>query len=179
MPTCKTTKVTMSQSIRVNDVTTWTRICHATTRRSVHGVRARRSVHGVRARRSLHDVTTRRSLHGVTSWTRLHRVTTERRLHKNGTRLAGVVSVPGLGSSCRIILNWYSEMRGARGSVVIKRLCYKPGGRGFETHWGECSFSIYLTLPAALDPEVHSASNRNECQKQKNNVSGEQKAAGV
>jgi hypothetical protein len=33
-------------------------------------------------------------------------------------------------------------------------------------------FSIYLMLPAALGPGVHSASNRNEYQKQKNNVSG-------
>jgi hypothetical protein len=33
-------------------------------------------------------------------------------------------------------------------------------------------FSIYLILPAALGPEVKSASNRNEYQKQKNNVSG-------
>jgi hypothetical protein len=33
-------------------------------------------------------------------------------------------------------------------------------------------FSIYLILPAALGPGVHSASNRNEYQKQKN-VSGE------
>jgi hypothetical protein len=34
-------------------------------------------------------------------------------------------------------------------------------------------FSIDLILPAALRPEVHSASNRNEYQKQKINVSGE------
>jgi hypothetical protein len=34
-------------------------------------------------------------------------------------------------------------------------------------------FSIFLILPAAVDPGVHSASNRNEFQKQKNNVSGE------
>jgi hypothetical protein len=33
--------------------------------------------------------------------------------------------------------------------------------------------SIYLNLPAALGPEVYSAPNRNEYQKQKNNVSGE------
>jgi hypothetical protein len=32
-------------------------------------------------------------------------------------------------------------------------------------------FSIYLILLAALNPEVHSASNRNEYQKQKNAVS--------
>jgi hypothetical protein len=37
----------------------------------------------------------------------------------------------------------------------------------------EVNFSIYLILPAALDPGVYSASNRNEYQKQKNNVSGE------
>jgi hypothetical protein len=40
-------------------------------------------------------------------------------------------------------------------------------------------FSIYLILPATLGPRVHSASNRNEYQKQKNNVSGEQSAAGA
>jgi hypothetical protein len=34
-------------------------------------------------------------------------------------------------------------------------------------------FSIYLILLAALGHEVHSASNRNEYHKQKNNVSGE------
>jgi hypothetical protein len=33
--------------------------------------------------------------------------------------------------------------------------------------------SIYLILLTALGPGVYSASNRNECQKQKNNVSGE------
>jgi hypothetical protein len=37
----------------------------------------------------------------------------------------------------------------------------------------ELNFSIYLFLLAALDPEVYSASNRKEYQKQKNNVSGE------
>jgi hypothetical protein len=34
-------------------------------------------------------------------------------------------------------------------------------------------FSIYLILPAAIGPGVYSASNKNEYQKQKNNVSGE------
>jgi hypothetical protein len=38
--------------------------------------------------------------------------------------------------------------------------------------------SIYLILPAALGPGVHSASNRNEHQKQKN-CSGKQSAAGA
>jgi hypothetical protein len=62
---------------------------------------------------------------------------------------------------------------GARGSVVIKALCYKPEGRAFETRWGEWFLSIYLILPVALGPGVYSASNRNEYQKDKNNVSGE------
>jgi hypothetical protein len=34
-------------------------------------------------------------------------------------------------------------------------------------------FSIYLSLSAALDPVVHSASNRNEYQKQENNITRE------
>jgi hypothetical protein len=34
-------------------------------------------------------------------------------------------------------------------------------------------FPIYLILPAVLGHGVYSASNRNEYQKQKNNVSGE------
>jgi hypothetical protein len=61
----------------------------------------------------------------------------------------------------------------ARGSVVVKALCYKPEGRGFETPGGERFLSIYLILLAALGPGVYSASNRNEYQKHKNNVSGE------
>jgi hypothetical protein len=32
-----------------------------------------------------------------------------------------------------IILFFTSYVGGARGSVVIKTLCYKPEGRGFET----------------------------------------------
>jgi hypothetical protein len=39
--------------------------------------------------------------------------------------------------------------------------------------------SIYLILPAALGPGVHSASNRNEYQKHENNVPGEWGAAGA
>jgi hypothetical protein len=40
-------------------------------------------------------------------------------------------------------------------------------------------FSIYLIHPAALGPGVYSASDRNEYQKQKYNVSGEQSVAGA
>jgi hypothetical protein len=61
---------------------------------------------------------------------------------------------------------------GARSSIVVKALCYKPEGRGFDTLRG-----YFLNLPnppAALGPGVYSASNRNEYQKHKNNnVSGE------
>jgi hypothetical protein len=40
------------------------------------------------------------------------------------------------------------------------------------------TFSNGIIIPAALDPEVYTASNRNEYQKQKN-VSEEQSAAGA
>jgi hypothetical protein len=33
-------------------------------------------------------------------------------------------------------------MMGACGSVVVKALCYKPEGHGFETRWGE-----FLNVP--------------------------------
>jgi hypothetical protein len=44
---------------------------------------------------------------------------------------------------------------------MVKTLSYKLEGRGFETQRGECIFSIYLILPAATDPGVHSAPNIN------------------
>jgi hypothetical protein len=59
------------------------------------------------------------------------------------------------------------------GSKVVRTVCSKPEGRGFETRWVEWMFSIYQILPTALGPGFHSASNRIEYQKQKNNVSGE------
>jgi hypothetical protein len=43
---------------------------------------------------------------------------------------------------------------------VVKALCYKPKGRGFETQGGEFILSIDLILLAALGPAVYSASNR-------------------
>jgi hypothetical protein len=52
----------------------------------------------------------------------------------------------------------------ARGSLVVKPLRYKPvaGSRPDEVN-----FEIYVILPAALGPGVHSAPNRNEYEKQK------------
>jgi hypothetical protein len=73
----------------------------------------------------------------------------------------------------------YKQLHGARGSIVVKALRYKPEGLGFETRWG-AFFPIYLILPDALGPGVHLASDRNEYQKQKNNnLSGEWSAAGA
>jgi hypothetical protein len=43
---------------------------------------------------------------------------------------------------------------GARGSIVVMALCYKPEGRGLETWWGEWISSIYIILPAALGTGV-------------------------
>jgi hypothetical protein len=57
--------------------------------------------------------------------------------------------------------------------LCYKDLCYKPEGRGFETWWDEWILSIYLILPGAVSPGIHSASNRNEYQKQKNSFSGQ------
>jgi hypothetical protein len=68
---------------------------------------------------------------------------------------------------------------GAHGSVVVKAAWYKPEGHVFESRWGEWIVSIYLIHLGALGPGVYSASNWNEYQKQKNNVSGEESAAGT
>jgi hypothetical protein len=51
--------------------------------------------------------------------------------------------------------------QGEVSSVVIKALCYKPEGRGFDTRWGDFCL-IYLILPVALGPGIYSASNRND-----------------
>jgi hypothetical protein len=56
---------------------------------------------------------------------------------------------------------------------VIKAMRFKPVSRGYGNRGGECILSITLILPAALGPGVYSASNSNDCQKQKNNASGE------
>jgi hypothetical protein len=55
----------------------------------------------------------------------------------------------------------------------MKVLSYKPEGRGFKARLGERFLSISLIFPTALDTGVYSATSGNECQKQKNIVSGE------
>jgi hypothetical protein len=67
----------------------------------------------------------------------------------------------------------------AHGSVVVEALGHKAEDPGFEIQWDELIFSIYLILPAALGPGSYLAYNRNEYQKQKNNVSGDKSAAGT
>jgi hypothetical protein len=42
------------------------------------------------------------------------------------------------------------------------RLCYKPGGRGFKSRWGNWIFSIDLILQPHYGPGVDSTSDRNE-----------------
>jgi hypothetical protein len=57
------------------------------------------------------------------------------------------------------------KILGASGSVALKALCYNRNVAGSIRH--KVNFSVYL------GPGIYSASNRNEYQKQKNNVSGE------
>jgi len=39
-------------------------------------------------------------------------------------------------------LNAHKAMQGARGSLVVKALRYKPAGRGFDSRWGHWNFSV-------------------------------------
>jgi hypothetical protein len=59
------------------------------------------------------------------------------------------------------LYNGYNNLLGARGSVVVMALCYKPEGR--------CEFLNVPYLPAALGLGLYTASNRNAYQKHKNN----------
>jgi hypothetical protein len=57
-------------------------------------------------------------------------------LPTNGGRLAGIVrSRTKATEFCLLVLVY-------NGSVVVKALCYKPEGRGFDSRWGE-----FLNLP--------------------------------
>jgi hypothetical protein len=53
---------------------------------------------------------------------------------------------------------------GDRSGTVVKVLCYKSGGRWFDSRWCHWNFSIDIILPIAHSPGVDSASNRNEYQ---------------
>jgi hypothetical protein len=58
---------------------------------------------------------------------------------------------------------------GTLGSVVVEALCCMCSRPDNVDEF----FSLYLILLATLGPGFQSAANRNEYQKQKNNVSGE------
>ena len=36
-----------------------------------------------------------------------------------------------------------SMIKGARGGVVVKALCYKPAGSGFDSRW--CRWNFFVT----------------------------------
>jgi hypothetical protein len=83
--------------------------------------------------------------------------------------VAGPRWAPDTGQTGRLIVG-----RNVSSIIIslVKALCYKLEGRGFDTRRGTF-FLMYLILPVALGPVVYSASNRNEYQKHKNNnVSG-------
>jgi hypothetical protein len=61
--------------------------------------------------------------------------------------------------------------------VVAGSVANKPEDRAFDSRWGHRILSIYIILPAALVPGVHSTFNRNEYLKHNKNVSGEYNAA--
>jgi hypothetical protein len=61
-------------------------------------------------------------------------------------------------STGRLVFTMYTELCGARGSVVTKALCYKPEGRGFGIRWGEffnLPNSSCLTRPWGLPSLGH------------------------
>jgi hypothetical protein len=60
------------------------------------------------------------------------------------------------------IQNYICDTPGACDSVLVKALCYKPEGRGFDARWGECFISVYLSLLHVLGPGIYSDPNRNE-----------------
>jgi hypothetical protein len=49
-------------------------------------------------------------------------------------------------------------------SDLVKALCYKPEGRGFDSRWCYWNFSSTSTFQPHCGPRVDSASNRNEYQ---------------
>jgi hypothetical protein len=53
---------------------------------------------------------------------------------------------------CMKDYNALSGVVGACGTVVVKTLCYKPEGRGFETRWGEWIFFNLLNPSGRIRP---------------------------
>ena len=58
---------------------------------------------------------------------------------------------------------YYFPQNGDRGGTVVKVLCYKSKGRCFDPSWCQLEFFIDIkSFRSHYDPEVDSASNRNE-----------------
>jgi hypothetical protein len=87
------------------------------------------------------------------------------------TDVKNYVALSNLNHVSQLVSSSHSLFSGARGSIVVTALCYKPGGPCSIPD--EVIFKIDLILPTALCPGVYSACNRNEYQKYKNNFSGE------
>jgi hypothetical protein len=49
-------------------------------------------------------------------------------------------------------------------TYVNRPIRYKPGGRGFDSHWGHLVFQMTSSVQLQCGPGVDSASIRNECQ---------------
>jgi hypothetical protein len=64
-----------------------------------------------------------------------------------------------------ITILWnHRRIYGARGGAVVEALRYNLGGRGFNSRWCHCSFSLTKSFRSHYGPGVDSASNRNEYQ---------------
>jgi hypothetical protein len=87
------------------------------------------------------------------------------------TKFSHLTNIVGCNSfvKCGFLIDHVSSNDGS----AVKVLCYRPEGYGSKTRLGEWFLSIYLILLAGLGPGVYSATNRNEYQKQKNNISRE------
>jgi hypothetical protein len=62
------------------------------------------------------------------------------------------------------IMHFIYRIWGARGGVVVKALCYKPEGRGFDSRWCHWNFSETEFFRSHSGPGVDSAPSENKCQ---------------
>jgi hypothetical protein len=70
------------------------------------------------------------------------------------------------GENCGTANKYYKKLGYECKLCDFMAVRYMPEGRGFEIRLCECSLSICIILPAALGPEVCSATNINEYKRQ-------------